>query len=818
MTRTCLLAALLFWARPALAQTEPAKPAAPSEVTKPVLVHDPGVAYPEAVLKAGEFSTVRVDLVLELAVDGSVHNATLERPGLPVFDSAALSAAHGLRFQPARRAGNAVPAKIRFRYTFTPPPVVLSAKVSDRSGARIQAARVRVHASDGRDYALEADATGDFRSEALPRGPAKIRIEAAGFTAQETNTVLTPLSETRITAELVPEKPTETAPGAARHAAPQAIEVVVQGERLAPGVSSLTRAEVRQLPGAFGDPFRAIEALPGVTPLISGLPYFYVRGAPPGNVGYFVDGIRIPFLYHVAIGPSVIHPALVDRVDLYSGGYPARFGRYAGGIVSAETTKPRYELHGEANFRPFDAGALVETGFADGRGSVLLGGRYSFTAALFSLLVPDLKLDYRDYQARVSYDVSARDRLTLLGLGSYDLLAQEQGKGLNVLFGAEFYRLDLRHEHRFDKGLLTSSLTLGFDQSHFADQGNAVDRSLSARSEYQTELSSRVLWRVGADLALDQYSTALPKYTDPEDPETLAFIRNNPSRVDVNTGAFSDFVLEPAPGVEVTPGLRLDLYSSDGQSAFALDPRISARFKIAPWLTIVHADGISHQPPAFVIPLPGRTPAGLKGGLQEAVQTSAGVELQLGAGTKATVTGFYNAFFNMTDAFASNNDGPPDASDDPRSLGSAMGLELYLHRDLTQRLGGFLSYTLSRSTRSIGRERFPSTFDRTHVLNAALAYNLGRNWRAGTRLVFYTGTPNVADSNGLIAELRSEHPARSDPFYRIDVRLEKRWNLRGARWISFVAEIMNATLSKESFGDTEIGPLTIPSIGAEAGF
>jgi hypothetical protein len=30
--------------------------------------------------------------------------------------------------------------------------------------------------------------------------------------------------------------------------------------------------------------------------------------------------------------------------------------------------------------------------------------------------------------------------------------------------------------------------------------------------------------------------------------------------------------------------------------------------------------------------------------------------------------------------------------------------------------------------------------------------------------------------------------------------------------------VLNATLSKEKFGDSEIGPIVIPSIGAEAGF
>ena len=128
-----------------------------------------------------------------------------------------------------------------------------------------------------------------------------------------------------------------------------------------------------------------IEALPGVTPIASGLPFFYVRGAPPGNVGYFLDGVRVPYLYHIGLGPSVIHPGLVERVDLYPGGYPARFGRFTGGIVAGETTAPRTDFHGEYNVRLFDLGALAETGFAGDRGTALAAFRYSYTAAALSL-------------------------------------------------------------------------------------------------------------------------------------------------------------------------------------------------------------------------------------------------------------------------------------------------------------------------------------------------------------------------------------------------------------------------------------------------
>ncbi len=133
-------------------------------------------------------------------------------------------------------------------------------------------------------------------------------------------------------------------------------------------------------------------------------------------------------------------------------------------------------------------------------------------------------------------------------------------------------------------------------------------------------------------------------------------------------------------------------------------------------------------------------------------------------------------------------------------------------------MGGFFTYTLSRSTRALGNQRFPSAFDRTHVANAALAYNLGRSWRAGTRLVFYTGGPKIVEYRGATPPPPSLSPVREPPFYRVDVRIEKRWSFGKSRWLSLVAEVLNATLNKETVRSRPIGPVTIPSIGLEGGF
>ncbi|HEU4405405.1 MAG TPA: TonB family protein [Polyangiaceae bacterium] len=709
----------------------------------------------EVAYPAGAAGEAKVLLDLVVSAEGAVLEARAIEGGEP-FAGAALEAARRWRFSPATRSGAPVRARIRFALTFRPPPV---------------------------DEPDAPPAAGPAGRAARPGPP------------------------------------------------PAPDEVMIRGQRTPPGTSSLTRAEVRQLPGAFGDPFRAIEALPGVTPILSGVPYFYVRGAPPGNIGYFLDGVRVPYLYHVGLGPSVVHPGIVDRVDLYPGGYPARYGRFTGGIVAGETTPPRPEWHGEGNIRLLDAGALVEGPFAGGRGTALVGGRYSYTALAVSLLAPEVKLDYRDYQARISYDLGPRDTLTLFSFGAYDLVGERENDRLNILFGAEFYRLDLRYDHGFGRASnLRTAVTLGYDQTRLPENRNAQDRLAGARVELTHPLREGLLLRAGADVMVDDYAIDFVGYTDPYDDDAKTLREALPPRTDVALGARADLVWRPLPGVELVPGLRADLFASGGATAVGLDPRVAATVGLARGVRAVHTLGLAHQPPSFIAPVPAINVGGLRGGLQRAAQASSGVELDLPAGVSATATVFKSIFFNMSDALGASGDGgddEPEISPSSRSLGSSYGLELFVRRRLTSRLGGFVTYTLSRSIRAVGREKFPASFDRAHVLNLALASDLGRRWRAGGRFVFYTGFPRFDPDEGAdelppgAAEalaFRRLHPPRQPPFYRLDVRLEKRWQVTQTRWWSLVFEVLNTTLNKEIIENEPIGPVTVPSIGVEAGF
>jgi hypothetical protein len=804
---------------PATAVAGEPEPAPEDIVVPPRLIEDPGAAYPRRALDEHFYDRVEITLILELDVTGKLVHAIVEAEGQGTerdhgFIDAALEAAQRLRFEPARRGEQAVASRIRYRYAFEPPAPTFAGQVLDAAtGEPLSEAIVVLRDADGTEHAALTAADGSYSIAPVARGAGSAAVRAKGRLEQRIAVNLVPGDETRVVFRVS----TATDVAAAPKDAP--VEVTVRGEKRNPVVSSYTRAEVRQIPGAFGDPFRAVDTLPGVTPLATGLPFFYLRGAPPGNVGYFLDGVRVPYLYHVGAGPSVVHPATVERVDVYPGGYPAELGRFSGGIVSADTTAPRPEFHGEGNLRLFDVGGLAEAGFADGRGTVMLGGRYSYTAALLSLAAPEIHLDYRDLQARATYDVTPDDTLGVFAFGAYDLL-KRNGK---VLFGSEFYRADVRYDHRFTRGSLRTAVTLGYDRTSAAifdddDRRNLTNRSISLRTELVEALGADVSMHAGASATLEAYRPEGASYSDPEGPEQSRFASIYERRLDHVTGTWVSLVIDATPAIQLIPGVRADLYGSGRNTALGVDPRLAARFAIGKRVRLIPAVGLASQPPSFLIPLPGVAPP-LGEGLQRSLQSSGGVEVDLDERTTAGSTLFYNAFFDMTDAFGTSGQEPTKGLD-VRSHGHAYGAEFFLRHRLTSRFSGFLSYTLSRSIRTVKGREFLSAFDRTHVGNAAVSYDLGRGWKAGSRFLFYTGTPRWNDESESGPVVTGTHDVpRESTFYRLDVRLEKRWSLRGSSWVSFVLEFLNATLNKETWpGGEEVGPIAIPSLGVEAGF
>lgn len=134
--------------------------------------------------------------------------------------------------------------------------------------------------------------------------------------------------------------------------------------------------------------------------------------------------------------------------------------------------------------------------------------------------------------------------------------------------------------------------------------------------------------------------------------------------------------------------------------------------------------------------------------------------------------------------------------------GWTYGLESILKLDPTQRVFGWVAYTLSWSTRNfdIGGS-VPSAWDQRHIFNAVLGYRIGKKWNFGGRVHYNTGRPWTARGTNQEPEealAQNRHNARLPPFFQLDLRAERVWNFRVWQLRAFL-DVANATYSREVF-------------------
>lgn len=632
--------------------------------------------------------------------------------------------------------------------------------------------------------------------------------------------------------------PVEPVPPATEPSKP--IEVTVEGDKAPAGSISLKRRDIREMPGVLGDPYRAIELQAGVTPTASGLPYFYIRGAPPGNIGYYYDGIRVPLLFHAGAGPSVIPAPLVSRVNLHMGPYPADIGRLAGAAVDAEPAPLPTQWRGEGIFRFVDVGGVVQ-GPVSENATVLVGGHYAAGAHLISALVKNVDFGYADYQARLTQRVGSNGKFSALAFGSWDKLAAVTGETSDpdTLLNADFHRLDLRYDHSFDSGgKMQAGITLGLDRSRDVGVERATNAKIGARLRFAKPIGhGQALLRGGIDALVDHYDMVHNTLCPAGDASCLekplalsqldaAFRALFPSRWDFVVGAWADALIVIDERSTITPGIRVDHYRSLGNDATAVDPKIVGKFGVGDRVNLVPAFGVASQLPGFA-PLPAMQIAGIAGGLQRSLQSSFGAEVKLfpipieiGASVFRQVT------FNLTDPIGTDRGtslGPERFLS--RSTGDAYGLEVNARGALRKDMLFVASYTLSRSTRAgASGIAVPAAVDRTHVAHVAILYEFNKYWRGGVRHVFYSGFPAEEAGTG---RPPNPDPARTRPFYRLDIRVSRRWSVGKTGFLGLIFDIQNATLSKEVFDVTckegicqprTLGPITIPGMALEGGF
>jgi hypothetical protein len=676
---------------------------------------------------------------------------------------------------------------------------VLSGRVLAR-GTRepLLGAQVRVILGNGATRDTETDESGGF---SLPAGSGRceVRVRYPGFEPFSRNFDVGERGLHDLVLRLQP-----------RLIGDRYETVVTATPERAPAVP-VQREELTHTPGAFGDPFRVVESLPGVVQVVWPMPMYAIRGANPGNTGFFIDGVRAPALFHFALGPSVIHPFFLEEMQFYPGGYPMEYGRYVSGIVTARTTAPATDrLHVSADVRLFDAGGIVAAPFDGGRGTVAMAGRYSYTGLVLSAFSSDYSLDYWDYQLRIEHRLGP-GRLTLFAFGSGDTLQQKHPDAVSLpsniqagLAQLMFHRMQLRWDGGVLGGRLVASALVGYD-----------DSTVSNTQMFDLPVSSRMLmaaprlglsWRLGRWVDVQVGGDAEAQRFWPRSAlASLGGGLGNYYRTDLfrdrsalEAGVYVGLTIRAGDRLQVTPGLRYEGYFEDNTQAGSWSPRLSLRYRVARETWLKGHVGQFSQMPSLPVGVPGFEGFGLKSyGLQISRQGSLGVETGIGARDGLDLSLDTSVFYqrlHVTD-MRSSISRDPQAFDflEPRE-GESYGFEIMLRRPMRHRLYGWLSYTLSRSLRVVDGVIAPSDWDQRHVLNLVTGYRLPRGFAVSGRFHYNSGRPYPLWDN----YLKWVNYQRLPAFAQLDLRGDKRF-IFDRFLMDLYVELVNTTATREVF-------------------
>jgi TonB family protein len=793
--------------------------------------------------------TEAVVVTVKLTVDatGAVQKIDPITAPQPVFDEAVAAAAKAFQFEPATYGGQPVPVEITFTHTFLPPPPppppatdegpprnsMLRGKLVELgTRAPVQGATVTARVNN-RNYTAEADLRGRFEL-ALPEGPANVTVTAPGHNVFVQNESLAARQQLAVTYLVERDRY-------------DPYEIVVVGEQRREEVSriSLRGAEIKQVPGTFGDPFRVVQALPGVASVVSLLPFPIVRGATPSSTGFLLDKTRVPLLYHLLSGPSVIHPNFIDEIQFYPGGAPVLYGGYTGGIIDGRTARARRDerlLDFDANL--LQLGALVRQPIPQLGATLTVAGRYGYPGLILSLATNQVSLSYWDYQLRLDGG-TPRNGWTVFAFGANDELQtvaadadpNDPEPPLEPSLILEFHRLDLRLHRTIGDVFAEARAVLGYDKTY--SMGTDFSVLVAEPALHMSWKPDRAL-TVTAGL---EGSVHKVEQGDDSMPDADAFTQITGELGTFYIGsALAEALWRPAPALLIRPGVRGDVYSDDTATRSAIDPRLTVRYRLgrrdlpdvppdsddsAIWLK--GSAGFYHQPPRFVLPLPGLDMMPIKYGLLRSFQTSLGVELPLRERFQLTAEGFFNDM-DPTIFDLSVND--PSVVQDPNTTltptgvvvnmpgqdfidrlttpqrGRSYGLEVLLRRQARNGIFGWVSYTLSRSERRRA-DWAPYDFDRSHLVNVVAGLPLRRNWDIGVRLQYQSGKPTTITSG--------YNDARGTGYVRFDVRVDKRAVWRS--WLlDFYVDITNIALLPEEVQVGSVIRYVLPTVGLRGRF
>ena len=383
------------------------------------------------------------------------------------------------------------------------------------------------------------------------------------------------------------------------------------------------------------DVIKTLQQLPGVasgTELLSGM---YVRGGDGADNLYLLDGVPLYQVSHLVGLFSSFNTDVVESVDFYKSGFPARYGGRLSSVVDVKTREGDFnDYHGLFSIGLIDGRMQLEGPIVKGKTSFNVGLRRSWLdvitepASLFvkSTQQRDFRIKYAfwDLNGNITHKFSDDNKLSLKVYGGRDAARYNDGEmktseadtqiqtysgnKTRIEWGNQVASLDwdwhFAENHEMSSKIYYSRYASLFGYSDIstaylgdeAVSGSEKDSENRARTydiglkaDFNLRAGKMHHIRYGASLQFHNYN---PKYTGTntvmadKQSSTATTFNESDTRRSFETALYLEDEMTFAGWFTANAGIRYSSFLTEGKTYHSIQPRAAFRFGLGDYTSL----------------------------------------------------------------------------------------------------------------------------------------------------------------------------------------------------------------------------------------
>ncbi|MBN2648855.1 MAG: TonB-dependent receptor plug domain-containing protein [Prolixibacteraceae bacterium] len=613
------------------------------------------------------------------------------------------------------------------------------------------------------------------------------------------------------------------------------------------GKNIVPLASIEKGVSSFGIPdlMKAITSIPGIASGRDGRANVFVRGGDRGQNLVLLDGAKLYSTNHFGGFLSLFNTEIVKQVDVYKGGFPARYGGRASSIIDIHTRDGnRNHYKGKFNLGLLNSGFLIE-GPINKKMSYLVALRTSYYD-LYSLPekykikkysgVNYFNVRFFDINAKLSYFATQRSKYFINIFSGSDnntyadrSLNTYYEEGYNIKnrcitignynsLGATLFLKNTASYSLYSNEVNTSTdvyQTGNESLTEVESTSNIREYNLQSKLEYYP--NSRHAIKAGVEFS--NYNFNPGKNTTYEMDANTGFENDTTYgyRLNLNANEVSMFIedeVKLGPRFFMNVGLRQVFFLGSGKNYSRTEPRISLRTMLNDNVSVKTGYSVMNQFNHVVVNSFGVyeneiwMASSKKIPPQHARQFSMGVFSTVpSTGLSFSAEAYYKTMSHLLEYNVKPDENAVIQNIDELLIGDGEGLAYgfeihakYKHKRFAAEMGYTLAWNYRKFDELNGGDWYPFLYDRRHSITAQVSQQFGKGYSLNTNFVFSSGVPYTMPV-GFVKEdkymyeyfaYKGYNNVRLPCYHRLDVAVAKEWKTKKGRKQRMKFDIYNA--------------------------